>query len=74
MAQKLHPLLKLDKDLAERWFGHSPGRPTISLRAGRHIGRALGIEEQTGTHLFHIGLVAGAFGGLWSLFSQARKS
>lgn len=54
------PLLKLDKDIAEQLFGHSPGRPTISRRAGRHIARALGVHEETGTSLFHFGLFVGA--------------
>jgi hypothetical protein len=60
MARKLHPLVKLDKDLAEGLFGHSPGRPTLSRRAGRLIDRATGIGEDAGTDAFHLGLVAGA--------------
>jgi len=58
---KHSPLLKLDKDVAELLFGHSPGRPTISRRAGRHVARALGVHEDAGTDLFHLGLLMGAF-------------
>lgn len=60
MARKLHPLVKLDKDIAEELFGHSPGRPTLSRRAGRLIDGATGIGEDAGTDVFHLGLVAGA--------------
>ena len=57
MARKLHPLLKLDKDVTEWAFGHKKGRPTISGRAGRPIGRALGIGPKAGTDVFHGALV-----------------
>jgi hypothetical protein len=50
---KLHPLIKLDKDIAEGMFGHRPGRPTLSRRAGRIIAEATGCDEGTGTHAFH---------------------
>lgn len=61
MARKLHPLMKLDKDIAEGLFGHKKGRPTISARAGGPIGRALGIGPKKGTDVFHGALViAGA--------------
>jgi len=58
MARKLHPLVKFDKDVAEKLLGHSPGRPTISRRAGRQLGDALGVSDDAGTDLFHVGLVA----------------
>lgn len=69
MARKLSPLMKLDKDLAEGLFGHRPGRPTISRRAGGHIGRALGVGTEAGTDLFHLGLLASAL--VW--ISKSRK-
>jgi hypothetical protein len=57
MAKKHSALVKLNKDIAEGLFGHSRGRPTISRRAGRHIGRALGIGVDAGTDIFHVGLL-----------------
>ena len=60
MSKKLHPLIKLDKSIAEFLLGHSPGRPTLSRRAGRNIGSALGVSEDTGTGLFHGALLVGA--------------
>jgi hypothetical protein len=36
------------------------GRPTISRRAGGEISRALGVSEDTGTHIFH-GVLAALF-------------
>jgi hypothetical protein len=69
MPRKLNPIVKLNKDIAEGLFGHRPGRPTISRRAGGHIGRALGIDATTGTDLFHVGLVVGALA--W--FGKSRR-
>ncbi len=61
MPRKLHPMVKLDKDVAEALFGHRKGRPTISARAGHPIGRALRIGPKAGTDVFHgIVAVAGA--------------
>lgn len=69
MARKHGPLLKLNKQIAEDVFGHQRGRPTLSRRAGRHIGRALGVHEETGTDLFHGGLVVTAL----ALLAKAGK-
>lgn len=68
------PLLKLDKDIAELLFGHSPGRPTISRRAGRLVARALGVHEDTGTDLFHFGLLVGALGFLKGQSSRTPRN
>lgn len=57
MARKHSALLKLDKDLAEGLFGHRRGRPTISRRAGKQIGRALGVGTEAGTDIFHLVLL-----------------
>jgi hypothetical protein len=69
MAQKHGPMLKLDKDIAEKVFGHRPGRPTMSRRAGRQIADAFGIGEHAGTDLFHAGLFAV---GLFALAKVVR--
>lgn len=58
--KRLHPLVKLDKDVAEVVLGPLPGRPTISRRAGRVIDRATGSGVRAGTDAFHLGLVVGA--------------
>jgi len=60
MARKLHPLIKLNKDVAEGFFGHAPGRPTISRRVGRGIDGVFGCGEEVGTHVFHALLFVGA--------------
>jgi len=67
-------LLKLDKDIAELLFGHSPGRPTISRRAGRHVARALGVHEDAGTDLFHLGLFVGTLALLKGQSGRAPRS
>jgi hypothetical protein len=59
-TRKHGPLFKADKKIAEVLFGHSPGRPTISRRAGRHVAAAIGVSEDAGTDLFHGALIAGA--------------
>lgn len=69
MPKKLSPLVKLNKDVAEGLFGHRPGRPTISRRAGRKIAGAVGVHEDLGTHLFHVGLFATAL----AVVRRARK-
>jgi len=60
MARKLSSLTKLNKDVAEAVAGHAKGRPTISRRVGRRIGRTFGISGDTGTDLFHVALAGGA--------------
>ena len=52
----MEPLIQLNKNVAETLFGSRAGRPTISARAGRHIGSALGITATAGKDLFHVGL------------------
>jgi len=59
MGKRLNPVVKLNKDIAEGLFGHRRGRPTLSRRAGGHIGDALNISADTGTDLFHLALAIG---------------
>jgi hypothetical protein len=54
----MEPLIALNKNVAETLFGWKPGRPTISRRIGGAISRVTGVTPETGTDLFHLGLVA----------------
>jgi hypothetical protein len=73
MARKHGQLLKVDKDIAEKVWGHQPGRPTISRRAGRGLADAFGMHEDAGTDLFHVGLLVGAFFAKSVLGSGSRR-
>lgn len=59
MARRHNPIIKINKALAEKLFGHYPGRPTFSQRAGRHIGDTVNISHDTGTDMVHFGLILG---------------
>ena len=75
MAKRLHPLIALNKDVAEAAFGHEKGLPTFSQRFGRPMGRALGIGPHKGVDLFHMLLfVGGAAALLKSASSKTPKT
>lgn len=54
-------LIAVNRNVAEVLFGSQPGRPMISERAGRVIGKAIGCNPTLGKDLFHIALAVGAF-------------
>jgi hypothetical protein len=46
-------LIRLNRELAESFFGRRQGRPTISTRAGRAIAQGMGISPRRGKGVFH---------------------
>lgn len=53
-------IIRINKRIAQKAFGGRPGRPTISRRAGGHIGSAVGVSGETGTMIFHVALLVAA--------------
>ncbi|MDC3379093.1 hypothetical protein OAX78_02295 [Planctomycetota bacterium] len=69
MDSLINAAYEVDRNVATALFGHKPGRPTVSRRAGGVVSRATGVSEDTGTSMFHLGLGVGtAF-----LLSKAAK-
>lgn len=56
VPRRLHPIVRLNKDVAEYFAGHSAGRPTISRRTGRIMSDVTGLHEDTCVDLFHLAL------------------
>ncbi len=71
MPKRLDPITRINKDLAEYVAGHSPGRPTISLRTGRVLSNLTGLHEDTCVDAFHLLLVAG--GAAWLKAKVAKR-
>jgi hypothetical protein len=70
MPKKLDPITRINKDVAEYFAGHAPGRPTISRRTGRALSDLTGFDEDLCVHGFHAALF---LAGVWGLTSLAPK-
>jgi hypothetical protein len=59
----MEALIELDRVAAELLLGKLKGRPTISARVGKEVGRAFGMSPTAGKDLFHAALIIG--GVVW---------